>query len=113
MRKRILSISYDVPLLHTREMLLESEGFKVISAVGFDQAVVEVERGRYDLAIIGHSIPLTEKKTLAKKIKGCVPSVRILSLRRHGDKPLPEADYSIEAAEGPSALVATVIELLQ
>jgi hypothetical protein len=32
----ILSVSYDESLLRTREMLLESEGYNVISALGFD-----------------------------------------------------------------------------
>jgi hypothetical protein len=43
--KRILSISYDEPLLVTREMMLEQAGFTVTSALGFTEAIEKCNSG--------------------------------------------------------------------
>jgi DNA-binding NtrC family response regulator len=107
---RILNISYDASLLRTREELLKSQGFEVVSALGFDAALQAAKTHRYDLAIIGHSIPREEKRKLADEMK--VYDIRILSLRRHDSGPLPEADFSMKASEGPAALIKKVKEIL-
>jgi hypothetical protein len=36
----------------------------------------------------------------------------VLSLRRPGSDPLPEADYSIDSTDGPEAFLAAVQEIL-
>ena len=58
---RILSISYNVALLQTREIMLSREGFEVQSAVGFRAAVDACESGKFDLVIMGHSIPSADQ----------------------------------------------------
>lgn len=60
---RILSVSYDAMLLSTRQMMLESHGYTVTSAEGFVDAIRMCRGGNYDLLIIGHSIPHTDKGT--------------------------------------------------
>jgi DNA-binding NtrC family response regulator len=50
---RILSISYDEALLHTREMMLKREGFEVESALGFSAVVRACEQTVFDLVILG------------------------------------------------------------
>jgi DNA-binding response OmpR family regulator len=39
MKPRILSISYDLPLLRTRQLMLTQEGYDVVSAEGFAEAL--------------------------------------------------------------------------
>ena len=104
----ILSISYDEPLLHTREWILKAEGFEVTSACGFVEAKEKCRNAGFDLAIMGHSIPRTDKIALIRAFKQHCRRVPVLSLLRHGDAPLPEADYWVEAAEGPTALLQAV-----
>lgn len=103
----ILSISYDEPLLRTREWILKSEGFSVISACGFAEGENQARRGGFDLAIVGHSIPQRDKVALITEFKKH-SRAPVLSLARHGDRPLPEADHSILASEGPEAFVVAV-----
>ena len=105
--KRILSISYDESLLMTRHMILEQKGFKVVSALGFTEALQYGKNGRFDLVIMGHSIPRKDKSALIAEIqlKGRVP---VLSIRRHGDRPLEEEYSSVDALEGPQALLDAV-----
>src|SRR5689334_8685916 len=109
---RILNISYDASLLKTREELLKREGFEVVSMVGYAAAVEAAKSSQYDLAIIGHSIPLEEKRKLAYELKSHAERIPILSLRRHGTTPVAEADFSLEASEGPAALIAMVKKIL-
>jgi DNA-binding response OmpR family regulator len=109
---RILNISYDASLLMTREELLKREGFEVVSVLGFEGALKAAKTCQYDVVILGHSIPREEKRKIATEIKVCDEHIRLLSLRRHDTAPLPEADFSLDASEGPAVLVATVTEIL-
>jgi len=103
----ILSISYDAPLLHTREWILKGEGFRVTSACGFTEGQDHACRGGFDLAVMGHSIPHRDKIALITAFKtNC--NAPVLSLVRHGDEPLPPAEYSVLALNGPEAFVKAV-----
>ena len=108
----ILSISYDAPLLHTREWILKAEGFDVTSACGFVEAEEKCRSASFDLAIMGHSIERKDKIALIKEFKKR-SQAPVLSLLRHGDGPLPEADHWVEAAEGPTALLQAVRTALE
>jgi DNA-binding NtrC family response regulator len=106
-KKKILSISYDEPLLATRQMILENAGYEVVSALGFTEAIAKSKGQKFDLAIVGHSIPMTDKTAMAKTIKqDC--HCPIVSIRRHGYEPMRESDYSIDAIDGPEALLVTI-----
>lgn len=106
--KRILSISYDESLLRTRHWILERAGYEVSSALGFDDALeVCKTRHDFDLVLMGHSMPQKDKKALFEALR---PNCKapLLSILRHGDSPIPEAEYAVEANDGPEALVETV-----
>jgi DNA-binding NtrC family response regulator len=111
-KKKILSISYDEPLLATRQMILQNAGYGVVSALGFTEAIDKSKGQKFDLAIMGHSIPMTDKTVMAKTIKqDC--HCPIVSIRRHGYEPMPESDYSIDAIDGPEALLVTIRQVLK
>ena len=107
----ILSISYDESLMRTREWILKAEGYHVTSALGLDEAFEHCHKGSYDLAIIGHSIPKQHKLALIHEIRKYCPAP-VLSILRHGEHSLPEADHVVDSAEGPDALVRAVKEIL-
>jgi CheY-like chemotaxis protein len=113
MKKSILSISYDQSLLVTRKLLLEEAGYEVISAFGF-VAAMETCRSRhdFDLVLMGHSMPQKDKTSLiaALRVKCRAP---LLSILRHGNAPIPEADYSVDSHDGPGALVKAVQAALE
>ncbi len=85
MSKRILSVSYDQALLATRKMLLEHRGYDVTSALGFTDAVELCQDSRFDLFILGHSIPEKDKLNLIK------------TFRRHCDAPIVSLERIGEA----------------
>ena len=80
----VLSISYDESLLRTRERILKAAGFDVTSALGFTEASAHCGKSSFDLVIIGHSLPRTDKAALVQEIRrtitpessGCAGKVR-------------------------------------
>lgn len=110
-KKRILSISYDESLLATRQMILEQAGFEVVSSFGFAESLENSKKGPFDLVVLGHSLPRKDKSAIVAALKG-KSRPKILSIRRHGYPPIPEADASVDALEGPAALVEAVRQTL-
>jgi DNA-binding response OmpR family regulator len=105
MAQRILSISYDELLLITRQLLLEDAGFKVTSALGFVSGLQECSAGKFDLVIIGHSIPRTEKQSLLQAVRhNC--DAPVLLLCKPTEDALLDVDYSIDSIEPDSVLKA-------
>lgn len=113
MKKHILSISYDQPLLVTRQWILEQAGFDVSSAFGFAEALEICKTGRnFDLILMGHSMPQKDKVALMEAIRpNC--TAPLLSILRHGEAPIPHAEYSVDSNEGPLALLTAVKEALK
>ncbi|MBV8476658.1 MAG: hypothetical protein JOZ36_08335 [Acidobacteria bacterium] len=103
---RILSVSYDDPLLRTRHMLLESQGHQVVSCLGFAESLEQCRAGNFDLFLLGHSIPYSDKQQLVAIFRQKC-SAPIISLRRHAGEQLVEgASYHIEP--DPDALLILV-----
>ena len=106
MSKRVLNISYDESLLQTRHWILEQAGYEVKSALGFMEAEAECRNGRFDLVIVGHSLPRRDKIALAEATRsGC--RAKVLSLRKQGQEPIPEADYASDSID-PDGLLEAV-----
>jgi DNA-binding response OmpR family regulator len=111
MAPRILSVSYDESLLVTRQMMLERAGFTVTSALGFEEALEHCDSGNFDLLLVGHSIPQRDKRSLIKAARRTCKAP-VLSIRRHGDVPLSDADDSVDAVDGPKGLMEAIQNLL-
>ncbi len=98
---RILSVSYDEPLLRMRHMLLEREGHEVVSCLGFTESLKQCHSGNVDLFLLGHSIPHPDKQKLVEAFRERCPAP-IISLRRNaGEQPVEGADYHIEPDPEP------------
>jgi len=98
---RILSVSHDEPLLRTRHMLLQHSGYDTVSSLGFRVSLQHCKRGNFDLFILGHSIPYSDKRQLVEEFRR-VCAAPIISLRRSPGEQLVEgADYHIEPDPEP------------
>jgi DNA-binding response OmpR family regulator len=109
-KARILSVSFDEPLLRTRHMLLEREGYDVVSALGLVASLKECQSGGFDLFILGHSIDYSDKKELVDSFRRTCPAP-IISLRLTGEKPVEGADYHIDP--DPKNILETVAEVVR
>ena len=72
-------------------MLLKRQGYSVSSVVGFTQAVEQCKTGQFDLFILGHSIPVSDKRELIRVFRTRRPAP-ILALARHGESTPDGAD---------------------
>ncbi len=108
----ILSVSYDRTLLLNRQQLLESKGYRVISASGFSESIELCKSAdRFGVLILGHSIPLQEQKALIEAFRSHRPQSQVIALKRAWDEAVPGADISIEAA--PDELLASVARVIR
>ena len=108
---RILSISYDRTLLHTRQLLLEEAGHVVVSAEGAEAALRACdERRGFDLIVLGHSIPVSEK---VQMIDYCVArcTCPVLALKRPHEPEVKGATLSVDSYE-PEVVMEAVEQLL-
>lgn len=98
---KILSVSYDEPLLRTRHMLLQHSGYDTVSSFGFMASLQHCKQGHFDLFILGHSIPHADKEQLVEEFRRVCPAP-IISLRRSsGERLVDGADYHIEPDPEP------------
>ena len=102
----ILSVSYDSGLLITRQLVLQAQGYEVVSALGLSEAMRHCQSGtKFDLFMLGHSISKTDKETLIAAFRAHC-SAPIVALKRQGEVPVESADFEIEPE--PEKLLALV-----
>ncbi len=107
----ILSVSYLASLLETREQLLKSAGHAVTSAGDIATALRACKGNkRFQLLIIGHSIPSSEKDLLIEAFHTSHPATPIIALKRQGEEPARGADLAIEPE--PRELLRSVATLI-
>ena len=97
--------------MKTRQYIFELAGFDVVSAFGFTDAMAQCRDGKFDVVVLGHTLPPQDKSALVGALRkkcGCP----IVSIRRPGQSKHPDADYSVDSGEGPEAMLAAVREAL-
>lgn len=110
--RRILLVTLNFTLATTREMLLASEGYTVTVALTSGDAVKQCESECFDLIVIGHSIPLEQRRLLLEEFRRRC-STPVLGLYRPGEAPLSDADYLFDATESPVLLLESVRDILR
>jgi len=78
--------------------MLSREGFEIESAVGFSAAVHACENGKFDLVILGHSIPTADQTFIIKQVKA-LSDASVLALRRPHDGPLEIAEHNLDPGD--------------
>lgn len=107
----ILSVSYYEPLAKTFQMLLEREGYEVVSTLTFEASIKTCEQGNFDMLILGHSIPLEEKLQIVEHFRRTCPAP-IISLRPSaGETQIHTADFQIDP--DPKVILETVTEIVR
>jgi len=107
---RILSISYDEVLLSTRQLLLENVGHRVTSALGLGQALKLCRTEKFDLVIIGHSIPEQDKERIIQAVRE-MRQTPVLVLLKFSERAHKSANYNHEL-HSPEQFVEAVKTIL-
>ena len=66
---RILSVDFDPAVLSSRNAILERAGYTVISARKTQEFRELMQCERFDLALLGTSISMAEKKLICAEVK--------------------------------------------
>jgi hypothetical protein len=68
-KARILSPSYDEALRRTRHMLLEAQGYEVISTDRLESTLEQCKLGGFDLFVLGHSTRPEDKQEMVEAFR--------------------------------------------
>jgi hypothetical protein len=80
----------------TRELLLESRGYKVLSVFGDEAAKQVLSRDtKFDLFVVGHAAPDERRQRVARWLKATFPAVKLLSLNPPNHGRVAVADYNV------------------
>ena len=115
---RILSVDFDPSVLSSRNAILERAGYTVISARKTQEFRDLLQRGQFDLALLGTSISMPEKKLICSEVKKKNPQVWIVACCRGTEviEALREKDLVDAVVDpfdgGPTALIQAVNILL-
>ena len=106
----IICISWNKNLGRTRELLLRSAGYPVLSAVRQTAARSACQEDAA-LLVLGHSVPRTEKRSLIDcfRLHSKAP---VLSLLRGGEEKIPEATFGVDASD-PSEFLRVVRNIVR
>jgi DNA-binding NtrC family response regulator len=108
----ILSISYDTELLTLREAFLKTQGYNVRSVMSIEEALLLASVQHFDVLIVGHSVPLEDKKKLVTAVKELWPRLPVLSMVSDPGVRETVADASVVGSAGPDALMGALRKLM-
>lgn len=106
----VLSIGLDVELLSTRNLVLQSAGYLVVSAYSLREAVDRFQDGDFDLVLLCQSIPTKEKDRLTSWIRASGSRVPLLSVSTSPCQRDTFTDATIES--DPNSLLEGMKEAL-
>ena len=115
---RILSVDLDPAVLSSRNAILERAGYTVISARKTQEFRDLLQYERFDLALLGTSISMPEKKLICSEVKKKNPQVWIVACCRGTEviEALREKELVDAVVDpfdgGPTALIQAVNILL-
>ena len=115
---RILSVDFDPAVLSSRNAILERAGYTVISARKTQEFRDLLQYERFDLALLGTSISMPEKKLICSEVKKKNPQVWIVACCRGTEviEALREKELVDAVVDpfdgGPTALIQAVNILL-
>ena len=110
----ILSVDDEPGILVSRQLILESEGYEVLSASDGEQALRMFAEQPVDLVLLDYVMPGIDGGMVAKEIKNHTPRVPvvIISASPVEEQSLRCVDCFISKGDGPALLIAKIKQLL-
>lgn len=107
----VLSVCLSAGSVLTRNAVLRRAGYRVVAAIGVDEALDAAYSGAFDLVIIGHLFNEAEKNLIATA--ACHGGAKVLCMYSESQPPdVQAAAVFIHSLDGPERLVSAVAELL-
>jgi CheY-like chemotaxis protein len=107
----ILSVGIDSPLLNTRQRLLQSAGYVVVSVQSAKEAVDCFLAGDFDLVLLCHSLSERDRNTVARLIRASGSFTPVLTISEYVGQQDVVASTPVES--GPEQLLAGIKDVLR
>lgn len=101
---RILSICDDEHLAWARALIFEIAGFEVETSDS-ENALIECQANSFQIAVLCHSIPNTQKRKLTRELKRLFPQMQIVGITSYGEVSDRSWDLACDVGEGPASLI--------
>jgi DNA-binding NtrC family response regulator len=103
----VLQIAYYPSLLQTRRVILESDGYSVVSALGNDQGMAIAASETFDVIVVGFSAAHATRTSMVRWLKQHAPIIPVVALLAHDLEEFPDADYAT-LSEDPIVWLAMI-----
>jgi CheY-like chemotaxis protein len=113
--KLILCVDDEVTGLSVRKMILEAQGYRVLTADNGRDALALFSSKRIDLVVLDYSMPGHDGGRVAESMKKLKPKVPIVMLSAYVDLPretLAFVDSCVTKGEPPTVLLETILGLV-
>jgi len=115
-RPSILCVDDERSGLLMRRLLLESQGYRVLTSESGVEGIAVLRAEAVDLVLLDYMMPGEDGSVVAEKMKSIRPSVPILMLSAYVDLPsemLIHVDRYVIKGQSPEGLLSAVAELLK
>ena len=102
----VLHVAYYPSLLHTRQRMMEADGYSVTSALGNEHCKAIAIKNDFDVVLVGFSGKLEDRRAIIRWLKQHKPQLPIVALRSQSEE-LPLADQAV-SSEHPQAWLSAV-----
>jgi DNA-binding response OmpR family regulator len=103
-------VGVSAELLRPHDEAFAEAGFQVQSATSADQAIGLMQRGHYDVLVVGASVEEGERNRIAAKFKSRNEDGRIIFLYRRSIRNAEAADAVLSAFNKPADLARVICE---
>jgi DNA-binding response OmpR family regulator len=111
-RSKILAFGHDTTLLQTRELILQHDGFDVVTASEYAEASRILSEQPVDLVLLCHTVREAERQSMLSLAHAVRPDAQVLVLVRASFDNLTQGhDATLCTVGNPRTLLAAVHEL--
>ena len=108
---KIFSISDDDAIRRSRELLLQSAGYSVVSLPSYFTLDEKIPHA-FDIAIIGQTVDDATASRIADQLRRAQSNIRIVRLTQQYTRPATGFDRVCFSEDGPAILLSYIAELV-
>lgn len=108
-RRRVLSVGSVPELLASREAVLQSEGYEVITTMKLQEAVAHLRASNCAVLVVCHSFPEDARNALIHEYQKFCPRGRVAGISNMPVTHFPkDVDALVYGVEGPEVLMDAI-----
>jgi DNA-binding NtrC family response regulator len=110
LKLKVLYGEGDAEVLASQAVSIQKAGHDVIQAIGRQGVEEELQRGAFDLVVLGPTLTRNDRHHLPYKVKKAHAGTRVLVMHTDGERH-PQVDANIETGRSIEELVAKIAEM--